>query len=518
MLSRNFISTLFGGKAKFMNKKRKTSISAMLGPGIVPAPRARSGATVWRSTTLRAWWIACAIVLYSCAHFDRAEAPPGFMLGMEAARSGVPTLPAVRQVANVLARYRVVALGEATHGTHEIFETKRLLVKELVQTHGFRAFALEASHGRTLALDRAVRLGEGDVRTAVADVGFWIWNTEEMVALFESLRDWNLSRPLKDRVRVFGFDVISNEPTVDALRYFFRTYFNGFSDTLEAAVQPLDGSIDLDLFAKRSAEDKERSLRALRELVGVIDSNRAQLEPKAGRQAVDDAIDHLSVLLRFHETYMQPYFNREQPESAAVHRRESRMAANILSALQGWASGKRMLVWAHNAHVSRSQNLGFAPDGYTGFAPDGKTMVLPAMGHYLAETLGGDYYVVALTVGPGRSRARVQTGVPSTHLATAPHDLPASLPGSVEANFTRWCREGCFVDLAAAGWKPWSECERPMLLLGGLFDAAWPTEYSTPSLRISEHFDSMLFLPRSTPSRPTPTGDRPALPLGNTGQ
>jgi hypothetical protein len=41
----------------------------------------------------------------------------------------------------------------------------------------------------------------------------------------------------------------------------------------------------------------------------------------------------------------------------------------------------------------------------------------------------------------------------------------------------------------------------------------WPAAKSYPEVRAADHFDAVLFVPRSTPASPTPTGVRPGRPL-----
>ena len=47
----------------------------------------------------------------------------------------------------LLAEKRIVAMGEATHGTKEFFNMKAKVAKYLVQECGFRSFVIEATYG-----------------------------------------------------------------------------------------------------------------------------------------------------------------------------------------------------------------------------------------------------------------------------------------------------------------------------------------------------------------------------------
>jgi len=104
----------------------------------------------------------------------------------------------------IVSSARIVALGEATHGTREFFQLKHRLLEFLVRELGFTAFALEANWPEAQAVDDYVRHGRGDPAAALAGLRFWTWNTEEVLALIEWLRAYNAGggRP----VSFTGFD------------------------------------------------------------------------------------------------------------------------------------------------------------------------------------------------------------------------------------------------------------------------------------------------------------------------
>ncbi len=113
----------------------------------------------------------------------------------------------MRALADLIGTARIVAMGESTHGSREMFRLKHRMFEYLVQEHGFRMFGIEASFAACLPIDRYVQTGVGDPRAAVAGQGFWTWDTQEMLDLVEWMRRHNASaeRP-EDRVHFYGFD------------------------------------------------------------------------------------------------------------------------------------------------------------------------------------------------------------------------------------------------------------------------------------------------------------------------
>src|SRR5262245_43295749 len=68
---------------------------------------------------------------------------------------------------------RVVALGECTHGTREVFQMKHRLVEYLASELGFTIFSIEANMPEAYRLNEYVLEGRGDPRKLVAGMYFW---------------------------------------------------------------------------------------------------------------------------------------------------------------------------------------------------------------------------------------------------------------------------------------------------------------------------------------------------------
>src|SRR5688572_8436911 len=83
---------------------------------------------------------------------------------------------------------RIVSLGEATHGTREFFQLKHRLIEYCVAKLGFTVIGFEAEYGATLAVNDYVLHGKGNAVDVVSGMGFWTWDTEEVVALVEWVR------------------------------------------------------------------------------------------------------------------------------------------------------------------------------------------------------------------------------------------------------------------------------------------------------------------------------------------
>ncbi len=115
----------------------------------------------------------------------------------------------------VIGGARIVALGEATHGTHEFYTMRHRIIELLVAEMGFTLLALEAPWPAARRIDEYVRSGTGDPATLLRGLRYWIWSTREMLDLFEWIRAQNEGRADANRIRVAGFDMQSPQMAMD---------------------------------------------------------------------------------------------------------------------------------------------------------------------------------------------------------------------------------------------------------------------------------------------------------------
>jgi erythromycin esterase-like protein len=124
---------------------------------------------------------------------------------------------------------RVVGLGEATHGTREHFQLKHRLVEYLVREQGFSIFSIEASTPEAYRLNDYVLTGRSgeitDPATLIGGMIFWTWNTEEVLALVQWIREFNRQQEAAGspkRVQFTGFDMQTPDYAARIARRFIQ--------------------------------------------------------------------------------------------------------------------------------------------------------------------------------------------------------------------------------------------------------------------------------------------------------
>src|SRR6266571_798502 len=73
----------------------------------------------------------------------------------------------------VIGSARIVALGEATHGTREFFQLKHRMLEFLASEMGFTIFSIEANMPEAYRLNDYVLNGNGDPAKLLRGMYFW---------------------------------------------------------------------------------------------------------------------------------------------------------------------------------------------------------------------------------------------------------------------------------------------------------------------------------------------------------
>ena len=254
---------------------------------------------------------------------------------------------------------RVVALGEAVHGSRTIFEAKACAIRFLVEEMGFRVVAFEGSvddlfHAEDL--DLAFARSRGNIYAVGAVRALFAWIHAEN----ESGADLALE----------SIDVSASRWAIESVTSFVATHDPRY---LDAVVAAYEGILASD--AARWVEEADAWLREARDVLAYLEANEARYREGASRRRVGRAVHDARTLVHALDHFV-----------ARGGRRDERMADNLLWLLDHHP-GERVVLWAHNDHVREARHL----------RPDLTT----EMGQYLTEALGEDYVSIAFTFGVG---------------------------------------------------------------------------------------------------------------------
>lgn len=141
----------------------------------------------------------------------------------------------MQPLAKVVGNARIVALGEATHGTREFFQLKHRMVEFLATQMGFTIFSIEANMPEAYRLNDFVLYGRGDPAQLIKGMYFWTWDTQEVLDMVLWMREFNKSG--KGRVEFTGFDMQTPSVANQIVRDFVAKNDPDYVPTLAHASQ-----------------------------------------------------------------------------------------------------------------------------------------------------------------------------------------------------------------------------------------------------------------------------------------
>lgn len=378
---------------------------------------------------------------------------------------------------------RLVALGEATHGTREFFRMKHRVFAWLVRNLGFTEFSIEASLPEALAVEQYVQTGIGDPATVVREMHFWTWSTEEVIALVQWMRAWNAAGS-QPRVHFSGFDMQFPGVAMDSVVAFAGAIDVALGDSVRGAYSCLtpyrnngtNSGPRSDLYGLLPAGEQDACRDQLSSVDSLFARRIAAWSPQVGEDRVS-LMQRLARLVSQWESYARLPLG---PSSAA---RDRFMAENVSWWRSRTSATGGMMLWAHNAHVSR---------------------VRPWMGSVLAEQHSADYMNVALTFSSGTFNAVNQTST-GTFTGLQIHGLAGPWPSSIEAVFsaTGLARSIFDARAVASGGTAAVPLQRrlTMRLIGSTFaPLASPAVYQA-ALALPEDYDLVIWFRDASASR-----------------
>ena len=299
-------------------------------------------------------------------------------------------------LSDVVGEARIVSLGEASHGTSEYFTLKHRFVRHLVERHGFTEFSIEANFAGGRVVDAWVQ-GEGPdtfeaANIALAHTSYHTWDTVEVLDMIRWMRAHNAGRPETERVHFHGFDIGGSALAVVQYLEYLDSVDPSAREARVAAFRPMTrGTL---------GADRAPLVTELDQAIEDLDANRARyVEASSAREF---AMTRLGLAdARRALAYI--------PTGAAgesMTQRDQAMADNCAGLLEAAGEGRKLIVWAHNAHVARqtmevpANPMARPPEGEAEHEPP-ETATVRTQGWHLADRFGADQRVIGFALGGG---------------------------------------------------------------------------------------------------------------------
>jgi erythromycin esterase len=237
----------------------------------------------------------------------------------------------------VIGNAHIVAIGEATHGTHEFFKLKHRIFEFLVEQMGFTVFALEANLPEVRAVNEYVQNGNGDPVAALHGLYSWPWKAEELLEMIEWMRAYNANPAHQNKVKFYGFDMqVPNMALSNVIAYLQRV-----DPEYAAKAEELLSGVPLTEAGRSFFTSSSAASRQMIEKISEVLTHMDTLphDNAEWREARQDAL------------VIQQAVRMMLVGDQGVTLRDEAMAANVEWILEQEGPGAKIMLWAHNDHV-----------------------------------------------------------------------------------------------------------------------------------------------------------------------
>ncbi len=387
-------------------------------------------------------------------------------------------------LSDIVGSSRIVALGEATHGTAEFFRMKHRILKYLVEGEGFRVFLIEANMPESIAMNDYILYGEGSARQALAGMHFWVWQTQEVVDMVEWMREWNITHP-DDPLYFFGFDV----------QYWFEgskrtfAYLEDVDPDYAEIIEDDIFCLNTIVYVSLTEEDREACTDKLSAIASAYQASRNDYIAKSSKF---EYLLHQQVL---NSVLQYDVFERTFGDKLTTFNvRDHHMAEQAIDFAETLFPNERLVLWAHNIHISRTSFVAWEEPG------SDDNVVVP-MGAYLEDYFDEDYLAIAFAFGDGEFSAIDLSG--QTNYEIIPQQVLPLLPNSHEEVLGTIDLPHYIIDIRVEEDSPaytWLNDERNIRSIGASYDTSAEAEESAFPTALLDMYEVMIYFADTTAS------------------
>jgi erythromycin esterase len=371
---------------------------------------------------------------------------------------------------------RIVAMGEETHGTREFFQLKHWMLEYLVEKKGFTILGIEANWPESLAINDYVVNGVGDAQSALDGLYFWAWNTQEVLELIQWMRKYNVDPKHVKKVKFYGFDMqVAHLAARNVQAYLDRV------DANEAKIAAKVFHPISDMEREKEAGEKsevfwEKEEDRVAVLLKRFESRKESYVKASSEKEWALAQHHLELVRQAAELYSIKRKGNVSPRDRA-------MAKNVRWILEQEGPEAKIMLWAHNGHVS------------TGLLGGGASM-----GNELRQMYGKQMVVCGFSFGQGSFQAIEKgRGLRQFTVGPAPPDTVDGMLAAAEIPMFA-------VDLRSApansAVEEWLKAPQQMRSIGAIYDEKLPKQGFSEV--IPRDFDVLIFVRQTTAARENP--------------
>lgn len=378
---------------------------------------------------------------------------------------------------------RFVAIGDASHGTHEYYDWRARLSRRLIEEEGFTWIGVEGDWPDCWRIDRWVRgLADQQLDARGLLAGFerwptWMWANTEVADFLDWLHAWNGRHPAAQRVGFYGLDVYS---LWDSLARIISWLSEHAPDAVPSAMRAWRCFAPFD-------EDPQQYAWSTRLVPESCETDVVDLLVEVRRRTAadgDDAFDaeQNAAIAVEAERY---YRAMVRTDRGSWNIRDIHMADTIDRVADHLGPAAKGLIWEHNTHVGDARGTSMASEG------------LVNVGQLLRERHpAGDVLLVGMAGYRGEVLASAQWGMAEQRMP-----VPPARPGSHEALLHDALGAPAVLDFGGDRTRPWLTEQLGCRAIGVVYDPAREAGNYVPTV-MGRRYDALIWFEDTSALRP----------------
>lgn len=254
--------------------------------------------------------------------------------------------------------YKVVLLGDGSHGTSEFYAARAEITKRFIEKHGYTMVGVEADWPDAEAIDRYVRQRPGPkAQVGGRAKGYepfnrfptWMWRNREMQDLVEWMRDHNANLPMEKRAGFYGLDLYSMGASIRAvIDYLDQVDPQTAKQARQryGCLQPwVDDPTSYGLASLHGMEDCETQV--VKMLRDILEKRLQYSEHPRDGEEYHSGEQNAHLVKDAERYYKAMYYS----SATSWTLRDTHMFETLRRLLNHKPPEEKAIVWAHNSHI-----------------------------------------------------------------------------------------------------------------------------------------------------------------------
>ena len=276
---------------------------------------------------------------------------------------------------------KIIAIGEASHGSETLFEIKHSLFKYLAINKGYTLYLIEDDYGDLLEINEAIVTGKGDLKKLIVDSSLnGFWKSQSYLNFFQWMQQYNQTTT-KDKLQVIGVDCQDVRSLIAEIEKTYPTLFSSQYEEINIFLQTVKAS-NIYTLEKSKVNELLKISEVLLENLKKSDTylqNKSKSEYKIAINAFETVSQNI---LLVKESLPQEQLLEEYKKYGYLikDKRSELMAKNALRAINDFNANA--VASNHNSHGVDNQKS-------------------EDTGYFLRKALGKQYYIICTDFSEG---------------------------------------------------------------------------------------------------------------------